>query len=133
MLRLRRGDTNQVGIVVRRPMLDPSTGEQVVDAGGRLQWQPVNLAGALLKFTARDRKGIAQIEADSDPLSGKGGITFVEPFSQGRATIVVPPEATVNTDPPVWCRFDVQLVEADETVTTVAEGNLVVVADETYA
>jgi hypothetical protein len=131
MLELRRGDTNPIKINCRRPVIDPTTGQQSVDQVGRPVWEPVPLTGATITLTARDRKKNAVIQLDSNPGSGFGGIAFVSPLSSGQAVATVQPSATESLPVPMYLKYDVQLLEADGTKTTVAEGDAIVREDIT--
>jgi hypothetical protein len=75
-LRLVRGDTNKLNLVVRRPQIDVTTGVQLKDVNGNLLFSPVNLTGAAMLFTARNASNAIVLALDSDAPSATGDITF---------------------------------------------------------
>lgn len=127
MLEFRRGDTNPINVLVRRPQIDSGTGEQAVDARGVPLWDPVNLTNVTLTFTARDRKNAIIIQKDS--LSA--GITYQSPLTAGRATVIIAPADTEDLAAPLYLNYDLQMVEGDGTKTTVDKGQAVLREDVT--
>lgn len=127
MLELVRGDDNQISIIVKRPRVDPDTGEKVVDVYGAALTDPVDLTGASMTFTARDRKRAAVIVLKSSD----GGILFQSPYSEGHASAFVPAETTEHLTAPYYLKYDLELIEQDGTKTTVARGDAVLREDET--
>jgi hypothetical protein len=111
-LKFYRGDTRTLSIAVKR------------------QSQAVNLAGASLTFTAK--RSVA--DADDAAIIQKSvglGIT-VDDEPGGLATLTILPEDTSGiTTVPLTLQYDLQLTEADETVTTVARGQLTILDDVT--
>jgi hypothetical protein len=130
LLELRRGDTNPIQIICQRPRIDPATGKQAVDARGMTLFDPVDLTGALVTLTARNRRKQIVVALDSNPGSGLGGIVFQAPLSSGLATATIQPAVTETLPTPYFLKYDVQLIEANGTKTTVAAGQAVVREDQ---
>jgi hypothetical protein len=97
----------------------------------------VNLTGAKVWFTAKrawtDADSAAVIALSTD----LGGITITD-ASAGTARLTIPPAATASltTPPPpspLTLLYDIQVKEADGSITTVQQGHLLVRADITRA
>ena len=110
---MTKGDSSSWDVFVTR--YDPVTH---LDAA-------VNLTGAKAWFTAkrtsRDLDADAIIKKDS--TTNPTQVTIVAPATQGKVRISLIPADTVNHNGR-WLQYDVQVREADGTVTTVAEGKL---------
>jgi len=128
-LELIRGDTNKINLTLRRPRIDPATGKQQKDEQGVPLYDAVDLNGATLWLTATDASGAAVISLDSTT----GGIVPTDPASGGLAVAIILPAATEGMAAPLFLDYDVQLLETDNSKTTVARGQMVVTSDVTPA
>lgn len=93
---------------------------------------PVDLTGATLWFTAK--RSPADVDADAVFQKSTGSGISVSDAAGGLARVTVAPTDTStlsNTDQTLEC--DVQLKEADGTVTTVARGQLILIPQITRA
>lgn len=118
-LEIRRGDTNEITLVVTAP-----------DANGVAQ--PVNLTSCLLWFTIKRDWEDTDLSAVVIKTIGSG-ITVTAPPTAGLAVAKLDP---VDTSALVGLQrlvYDVQLREADGTITTVASGYVQVTRDATRA
>lgn len=137
MLELIRGDDNIITMLVKRPRLNTTTGEPLVDGYGRPVTDPVNLTGSALIFTARNRRKEVVISLSSlADGTATATIVFQEPLTNGHATGYVEPDVTDALATPSYLKYDVQLIEnvadtTSQTITTIARGDAVVVEDET--
>lgn len=127
---LIRGDTNKVNIYVRRQVLDADTGEPVRGNDGKFTYTPVDLTGASLVFTARDKRTDVQA---FDAASTSGEIAIVGSPADGKALMTLLPAVTEAYATPTFLKYDVELTEADASKTTVARGDLVISQDQTHA
>lgn len=126
-IKLFRGDTNKINLAIRRKILD-SEGEPVRGSHGLFTYAEVDLAGATLTFTARDKAGTVVFAVGTNDY-----IEIIAPPADGNAVATIPPSMTQSLAAPLWLNYDVQLVEADGTKTTVAKDRLVVSKDVTYS
>ena len=93
---------------------------------------PLNLTGAVLRMYAKNRKSDPDASAvlgyDS---AGLGGIV-VNDAGNGLATLTIPFSASLSfTQDTTPLYYDVQVTEADGTVTTLVEGTLLFQIDVT--
>lgn len=95
----------------------------------------VDLTGAYIWFTAKnstdDTDDQALIALVSKVPNMQGSIVISAPASLGIAIMTFNPVATEFVNPPVNLQYDIQLEEADGTLTTVAVGYLQVTPDVT--
>jgi hypothetical protein len=95
----------------------------------------VDLTGAYIWFTAKnsvkDEDDKSLIALVSKVPNMQGSIVVSSPATLGIATMTINPAATDFITPPVNLQYDVQLEEADGTLTTVAVGYLQVTPDVT--
>jgi hypothetical protein len=113
-LKTYRGDTRTFSLTVKRQNL------------------PVDLGGCLLTFTAK--RAIADADAAAVVQKAIGSGLTVTDEAGGLAEFTVESADTDGlTTVPVTLEWDVQLVEADGTVTTVARGQWQILADVTRA
>lgn len=95
----------------------------------------VDLTGAYLWFTAKnsvsDTDDQALVALVSAVPNMQGSIVISTPASLGTAIMTFNPAATDFITPPVNLQYDVQLEEADGTLTTVAVGYIQVTPDVT--
>lgn len=128
-LKIIRGDTNKVNIYVRRQVFDPDTGTPIIGNDGKFTYTPIDLTGATLTFTARNKS----TDALSFQLtSGGGQIALVGDPTDGKALMTIAPDVTESYTTPTWLKYDVELVEADTTKTTLVRGDLVISQDQTH-
>jgi hypothetical protein len=127
---LIRGDTNKVNIYVRRQVFDPETGKPIIGTDGKFTYTPIDLTGASLTFTART-KGTDVLAFQL--TSGGGQIAIVGDPADGKALLTIAPDVTESYTTPTWLKFDVELVEADSTKTTLVRDDLVISQDQTHA
>lgn len=108
-----RGDTVRLPVVVTRP------------AGGAV----VDLSGCSLRFTAKRKRK----DADADALLVKtiGSGILISDAPAGLAVILIDPADTNAYTKQIALQCDLQLVEPDDTITTVADGTLTVTLDVT--
>lgn len=118
----KQGDTIVLASTITRP--DPFTGEV----------GPVDITLAKLFFTAKynlsdsDEDALVQLGTDS-PLSG---IERSATPTDGKAVITVPADVTDGlSDETVFVFWDLQMEEADSTVTTLDFGRLALTKDAT--
>lgn len=100
----------------------------------------LTLGGTEIRFTAKaaisDADAGAVIRKTSGVAGGPGGITPDSPASAGKNIALVtiqPSETDALTTLPATLVFDVQLLEPSGRKSTIAEGDLVIVADVTNA
>lgn len=86
---------------------------------------PIDLTGATLWFTAKD--DLDDLDADAVFQKKTGGLGIaVTSAVNGQATVTIPPADTASlVNEPQTLECDVQLLEADGTLTTVARGQLI--------
>lgn len=108
---IKRGDTIRLALVVTR-----SSG-------------PVNLTGAALTFTAKRKINDADIDAIAQKTIG-AGITVTDAVN-GEAVITLPPADTDAFTRDTTLQCDVQMIELDGTITTIADGTIEVTRDVT--
>ena len=65
--------------------------------------------------------------------TGGGTIATVGDPEDGVARITIAPSVTEDFSVPTWLDYDIELVEADTTKTTLERGQLVISRDQTYA
>lgn len=113
-LTAKRGDTIKVRVTVQR------------------DGAPVNLTGALFWLTAK--RWMHQSDADAlIQKSSAGGAVVVAAPATGVAIITINPDDTAGFTDSLQLHCDVQMVEQNGTVSTVALGTLTVLADVTRA
>lgn len=114
-----RGDTIRIEVACTRPDED---GVQ----------QPIDITDSTLWFTAK--KGIADADAATTTIqkTSGDGIEVLDAVA-GTALITLDPADTDGLTVKTTYLADVELVEADETVTTIASGKLVILLDVTRA
>ena len=127
---LIRGDTNKVNVYVRRQVFDADTGEPVRGPDSKFTYTAIDLTGATLTFTARDKR--------TDTLafqatSGGGQIAVVGDPTDGKALLTIAPSVTESFSTPTFLKYDLELVVADTEKTTLVRGDLVISQDQTYA
>lgn len=112
-LTLRKGDTHHLEVIVTRE------DEDGID-------QPVDLAGAQMWFTAKNKTS----DDDDEAIIRKGtanvsltGIDITD-APGGEALITLQPGDTVVGTGTVFLFWDLQLKEADNTITTINGGKL---------
>ena len=106
-----RGDDAMLPVVVTRP------------AGGAV----VDLTGAALRFTAKRKRKALDVDAIIVKTLGDGIV--VTDAANGEAVIVIEPEDTDDFTRQLTLQCDLQMVESDGTITTVADGTLTVTLD----
>lgn len=108
-----RGDTVRLPVAVTRP------------AGGAV----VDLSGCSLRFTVKRKRK----DADADAIMVKtiGDGILISDAPAGLAVILIDPEDTDTFTKARTFQCDLQLVEPDDTITTVADGTLTVTLDVT--
>lgn len=131
-----RGDTNIYTVPVRKQQMDDG-GEPTTDPDGAPLYDPVDLAGASMWFTAKrnryDNDDQAVIRNGFGPEVGAlTGINFIAPTSAGNAEVTIDPvDLASMPDDYVNLYYDIQVKESSGTITTIVRGNLLVVPDRT--
>jgi len=115
-----RGDTIRLLATTTRPNATTGVMEAVNLTG---------LTGNDLSFTAKRKRKDADVDAVAVKTIGAG--IAVQDAAAGELVVTLAPADTDALAKPVTLECDVQMIEADGTVTTVASGTLAIALDVT--